>query len=340
MSASIGFDNGVLNSFVERTQSVHRLGFGYSSSTFSLFGANGRDLSDNNPAYACISSKTNPGQILNFRLNSNFSFIDDSGASTIAGMTFGVTTGVAWNTAMPFHVYLVLNDSEDTLQAMCSRNPFATKAPGASSIGTPSTPVTAGEGDFFSFDDVTVGDYDGNPCVYVGCFRMAKTTTADDWTVQAFNDTDGVNKDYDGTTFTFPQGQNGADSGKWFSDGGAGAAVGIPGSYNYKLYRDGSCLVNFSGASTVTTSAATGDVRMHLPYGIGLGNNISPPGHFAYLQNSSGNYLNFLGWRINASTPKYLFFIANGSANPLASNGLAAADTNFSGTFRYPTTFF
>lgn len=337
MSASIGFDNGVLNSFIEMNQSVHRLGFEYSSSTFTLKGANGRDLSDNNPAYVALSGKTNKGQTLNFRLTSNYSFVDETGSSTITGMSFGVTSGVAWNTPVPFHVYLVVNDNEDTLQAMCSRDPFATKAPGASSIGTPSAPVTAGESDFFSFDDITVGDYDGNPCVYVGCFRMAKTTTSVDWTVQALTDVDGVGKDFDGTTFTFPFGQNGADSGKWFSDGGAGTAVGITGSYTYKLYRDGSCLINFAGG-TVTTTAAAGQLRLHLPYGIGLGNNITPPGHFAYLENASATYKNFIGWRINASTPKYLFFTANGGT-PITSASIAAADGDFSACFRYPTTF-
>lgn len=338
MTASIGFDNGVLNSFIQAGQFVHRFGFDYSSSVFTLKNANGRDLSDNNPAYASISSKANRGQFVNFRINSNFSFEDASGTSEITGMLFGVTTGVAWNVDLPFHVYLVMNDSEDTLQAMLSRNPYATQSPAAASIGTPSTPITVSENDFFSFDDITVGDFDNNPCVYVGCIRMRKTGVADDWTVQTLSDIDGVGKDYDGTTFQFPQGQNGADAGKWFSDGGAGTAVGIGGSYNYKFYRDGSCYVNFSGAGPVTTTAAGGQCRLHIPIGIGLGDNISPPGHFAFLQNASATYLNFLGWRQSASTPKYLFLIADGGV-PVVSSFFAAADTNFSGTFRYATIF-
>lgn len=339
MSSNIGFTNGVLSSFVEMGQSVHRLGFKYDSSVFSIVGANGQDLSDNNPGYVCIASKSNPGQYLNFRLNSSPSFEDATGTSTITGQTFGVTSGVAWTNAMPFFVYFVLNDNEDALQVMISRNPSARSSPLASSIGTPSAPVTVNEADFFSFSDVTVSEYDQNPCVYVGCFRMAKATTAVDWTVQALGNNDGVNKDFDGASFLFPQGQNGAASGSWFSDGGGGAAISIGGSYVYKIFRDGSCFFNFAGSSPVTTSAATGQLRFHIPYGLGLGNNIAPPGHFAFLQAGTSNYLNYLGWRISGSSVKYMFFIANGASAALASNFLASGDTEFSACFRYPTIY-
>lgn len=339
MSSNVGFVNGVLNSFIENNHMVHGLGFKYSSSTFSIIGANGRDLSENNPGYICISSVSNPAQSLNFKITSNQGFIDDSGVSTIAGMTFGVTSGVAWNSDIPFFVYLVVNSSDDTVQAMCCRKPGRKTAPPAANIGTPSNPITVSEDDFFSFNDVTVADYAGSPCVYVGCFKMKKTTTADDWTVTTLDNYDGVGKNFDGINFVFPQGQNGAAASSWFSDGGGGAAVSIGGSYIYRVYSDGSCFVSFAGSS-VATGAGTGDLRMHIPLGLGLGNNIAPPGHFRYLKNGApSTFQNFIGLRVGATTPNYMYFTADGASAPLANNAIAGADGDFAGTFRYPLNY-
>ena len=71
------------------TNSVTNLGITYSGSTFSVTSANGSALSAGNPGTVIINSGATAGLVSAISVTANQTFIDDTGASTIVGNTFG-----------------------------------------------------------------------------------------------------------------------------------------------------------------------------------------------------------------------------------------------------------
>lgn len=190
---------------------ISNIGFTYSAGTFKVTGADGTALSSTNPGYITLHDKTNKGLWNLYTITADQSFIDDAGASTIIGNLFEWTTGVAITVDVPFFVYAVCNDSEDTITFMLSRALNTLISPTSANIGTPSSAIADGQNDFWAFSDITTTEYDANPCRAIGGIRM-QMSAADDWTVQAFDETDGVGKFYENVPFFMPTGQMGADS--------------------------------------------------------------------------------------------------------------------------------
>jgi hypothetical protein len=218
---------------------TQNIGFSYSAGTFTVNDASGSALSPTNPGYIALQDRANPGRIKIHTITANQSFIDDAGASEIIGNRFGVTTGVAWAEDVPFFIYAVTNDDENAIAFMLSRDPRATVAPVEASIGAPDDPVANAQGDFFSFDSLNEGLYDGNPCAPIGAIRM-RMSASDDWTVQTLSTKDGVGRFHESTRFTMPAGQMGAVASRYMKLNGA---VSVPqwstSAYFYWLKKDG-----------------------------------------------------------------------------------------------------
>lgn len=173
---------------------IANYGMSYSNGVFAVTSSDGSALSTSNRAYANFQSKTNPGQLVLLNQIINQSFDDAaSGTSDIAGNLFGRASGVDSTNDVQFYLYAVMNDAMNTIQTMICPLPCQEVSPPASKIGTPSSPIANSDDSFFSLGDVTVTDYDGNPVVELGCFRMRKTGgAANDWTVQGLNASDGI----------------------------------------------------------------------------------------------------------------------------------------------------
>lgn len=173
---------------------IANYGISYSNGTFSVTSSDGSAFSSTNRGFVTFQNRDNPGQLITLNQLANQDFLDAaSGSSEIAGNLFGKASGVDSTQDVIFFLYAVMNDDQDTIQMMISPTSCQNVSPTTTNIGMPSNPIADSEDSFWSFDDITVGDYDGNPCVELGCFRMRKTGgAANDWTVQGLNSSDGI----------------------------------------------------------------------------------------------------------------------------------------------------
>jgi len=247
---------------------VSNLGITYSSSTLTVTSADGTALSTTNPGYVIMRDRSSPGLMKKYTVTADQDFIDDTGSSEIVGNLFGLTTSIAATVDMPFFIYAVTNDDEDAIAFMCSRVPAMNHSPASANIGDPSAANADVEIGFFSFEDITEADYDDNPCIMIGSFRM-QMSASDDWTVQALDEYDGIGLFNENRLFATPPGQFGADSGTYtLPNGGTSATFGTKGS-NYLVYRDGSCLVNIHlSRDGGTDGSGAVDALFQLPYSV------------------------------------------------------------------------
>jgi hypothetical protein len=263
MATSAGTVNGNVNASISLA-GAHRLGISYSASTLSVLGANGVALGNANPGYVTIPSKTVPGKLLPMTILANQSFIDSTGASTIIGNLFGLTTSVAYNSDIPFYLYGILNDAETILKFAISRVPHRTSSPITANLGCPGTATANTQGSMFIFDTVTLGDYDQNPCIPLGSFRM-RMNASNDWAVQALANSDGFGLFNEGTTFNLLVGTFGAATGTFLKANGGTAPTFTTNSWEYNMTRQGRVMASYmmdgdggtAGAGAVVTAMAT-----------------------------------------------------------------------------------
>jgi len=311
------------------------LGCSYSAGTFTIHAADGTALSATNPAYVTVQSKATPGELVTIKVTANQDFIDDAGASEIIGNLFGLTTSIAYNQDMPFFIYAVSNDDEDAIAFGITRSPIQQSSPGSSNIGTPSSATADAQGGMFLFEDVTIADYDNNPCVSVGSIRM-QMSASDDWTVQTLTKFDGIGQFQLQRVFTGVTGQFGADSGSYFSDS---AGTGTPPTFNTSSYQwmidtNGYITVKYGGGSVDNTPAGAGTLRLHVPVVPLLSNKQAPPGHLAFNDAGSGNYQHYIGRRDSIPSVNYLFFTRDGGGL-LTPADFANTDSDFIFTVTY-----
>lgn len=248
---------------------VYNLGITYATGTFSITAADGSALSSTNPAWVCINSKANPAQLIWVSVTANQTFIDDNGASTIIGNLFGLTTAVSTGaTTIPFFLYAVLNDAENAISFMISRFPNTFTSPVTAKIGKTGSAVADTQGSFFALGNPTVTDYDENPCLCIGSFKMTMSAS-DDWTVSAFTNSDGIGKFQEGFSFSVPKGQFGAAATKWFLNNGGTAPDQTAGIFTYNYLVDQkanviSFLLNLENVNVAGVGAVT--ATLSLPY--------------------------------------------------------------------------
>ncbi len=296
---SISFTNGdgvsgnptvALNNRV-RNQGIYweNLGINYNAGTgvFTIRSASGSDLSSSNPGIIVLPSKATPGNFTTYSVTANQDFIDDVGASEIIGNLFGLTTGIAYTQDIPFFIYAVTNDAEDTISFMISRIPHATSAPASANIGTPAAANADTQGSFFSFNSVTVGDYDTNPCACIGSFRM-RMSASDDWTVQTLSNSDGIGLFQEGILFNFVVGTFGAASGTFLFANGGTAPVFTTNTYNYSISKTGMCNININlDGDGGTDGVGAVAVLIAQPYKNAYSGGVSGVGS-AYIQQLAG----------------------------------------------------
>lgn len=264
---------------------AYNIAIEYSSPTFTVQGIGGRDLSTSNPGYIVLPSKST-GQLIRIPVTANQNFIDDSGASEIINNLFGLTTGVAAATDIPFCLYAVSNDNEDAIAFMISRRFGRTISPSAANIGAPDDAVADDFADFWSLESLDETLYDQNPCIPIGSFRM-QMSSSDDWTVQTLNFyNDGIDRWQNEGLFQVPAGHFGAASGKYFSDEGGTAPGFTNNNFEYCVYPNG--VVRLIFAFTVVNVAGVGavDARLQSPFITNGGYSVGEYGAGFYYDNS------------------------------------------------------
>jgi len=251
---------------------VRNLGFTYNvgTGTFTVHAQDGSALSATNPAYVTLQSKATPGNLITITITANQDFIDDNGASQIINNLFGLTTGIAVTVNIPFYLYAVTNDAETAISFMISRYPGASISPVNTKIGTPASAIADTQGSFFAFDSVTVTDYDSNPCLMIGSFKM-RMSASDDWTVQTLTSFDGIGKFQDGSAFTMPRSQFGAATGKWFKNNGGTAPDSSAGSFVYYIDSTNSSATFRTGLIIDTGGIGAVTALLALPFNRGDG---------------------------------------------------------------------
>lgn len=243
------------------------LGIAYAAGTFTVQGYDGNPLSPSNPAYVWIQSKIVPGRLVRYSVTANQTFTDGAAGGT-DNQRFGLISGNVWGANdIPFFLYAVENDTETAVAFMISRDPSAQVAPAAAQIGQSGAVVNVDQRDFFSLASITVGDYDGNACTYIGGFRMRFTGATDSWTVQTIaQGIDGVGLDYDGRMFNFPTGVQGAAANSFFFSNGGTAPIWGTQQVTYRIQRNGNLIVNFGANNVTTAGAGAVDAILALPY--------------------------------------------------------------------------
>lgn len=266
--------------FANRTRllggDAENIGIAYNSGTgvFTVQGGDGNALSATNPGYINIQSKSVPGKQIKVAVTANQSFIDDVGSSEIIGNLFGLTTGVAATNVIPFFIYAVLNDSENAIAFMISRYPNTRISPVNTKIGKSGSAVADTQGSFFSLANITVTDYDSNPCLSIGSFRMTMSAS-DDWTVSTLTFSDGIGCFQESTSFTWGSGLWGAASGKYFKSNGGTAPTFSSNNLSYFVDRT-NFIKNYAVFNNCTVSGVGAvNLQYAMPYaldGAAIGN--------------------------------------------------------------------
>ena len=256
---------------------LSNLGISLSGGVLSIVDAQGAALTQSNPGWVTVPSTT-AGQMVTLKVTVGGSFNDDAHASSdLTNVGFGITEAAHWANDMPFFLYVV-NRANSNIDGADGSSAFflardwrmSTTPSSADDIGdTGAIPANDSQTVILILDDVTVANYTSLPCQLVGSLRMQWSTTTDDWTVQALGNTDGLGfpqvRKTLATTWTFPQGQNGADATSYLFANGGTAPVFGNNEYKYVIYENGNVEIHFDldndggtdGSGAVTTFVAT-----------------------------------------------------------------------------------
>lgn len=334
--ASTGILNGNLNASISGI-GCHRIGIAYNAVTgvFSITGSNGFPLGVYNPGYVSLSSTATPGKINTYTVVADQSFIDDTGASDIAGNSFQ-TGGSLWASPMPFYIYAVQNSAETAVNFSICRLPHITIAPAAAKCAKKASAVADVQYAMFFLGDPVVADFASQNCVCLGSIMMTKTTASHDWTVSPIAQYDGIGRFKIGYWCSMPLAANGCGAtlppaGSSFIDSGANTAPLHANLFLYKIGLDGICYMQI--ALAVGTLGAGGAALLACqPF------EYSTAG--ALLVNSSAMYKANPG---NAQTeyfpymsdPYISFCTGKGSTSSLTNAAMAAGSQLFT-QFQFP----
>lgn len=220
---------------------VYGLGVTYSAGTFTICKDDGTALSSTNFGVVVLPSTT-AGLKVALKVTANVSFNDDAHASSdIIGEEFGTTAGAAWANDRPFYIYLINKDNTSTnlLFGISPVPNFKTTPSSSTKLGYKGNPASSpSDESIFCLTSSSPSTYTSKPCISLGSFKMQKSS-ADDWTVQALSNKDGFGLFNNNTVYTFPSGQKGNTSGKYFVDETGTAPIFSPNYFQYTLTKDG-----------------------------------------------------------------------------------------------------
>lgn len=313
------------------------LGISLSAGTFSVTSADGTALSASNKGMVYIASNATPGKVLAISVTANQTFVDDSGSSTIVGNLFGFgASETMTGNDVPFYLYAIVNDADNAIAFGIGRTPSMRSSPSSATMGKTGSANADSNVSMFLLGDPTIADYDLNPCVMIGSFRMRLTTSGGDWTVQALNDGDGIGRYQVGQPFNLSTGVFGAASGSFFASNGGTAPIWSSQVYSYVVSPfDALVKIYFqaSGASTDGVGAVT--ALLCLPFGHADMNGVSGRmtgsnrngtiGDIVIEEDATGNDIQF----IQSGTYSTSDTLANfPTANPVRVNVMYPIDTN------------
>lgn len=243
------------------------LGISYSGGTFSVCAQDGTALSATNPGSVTFQNKSIPGQLITVQVTANQTFIDDSGASTIAGNLFGFASpDTTPANDVPFFIYAVMNDAMNAISFMISRSTGRSISPAAANIGKTGSPLASTAWSYFALGNPTVADYDQNPCTIIGSFRMRLTTAPGDWTVQSLTISDGVGQFQDDVLFSIPPGVMGASANThWLTNTGT-APVFTTRELTYSIDLNGIVNIIYFGDVVTTNGVGAVSARLIMPF--------------------------------------------------------------------------
>jgi len=267
-------DSTVLGGMLVPGQTVN-LGWFRSAGTVTIKGSDGNDLSASNPGFVCIRSAVTSGKYVVIPVTSNQTFNDDDHASShLTNWTFGVTSGVAWNTFMP--IFIGAWNKDDTSAGLVfgiTRCSIDMGGEAANSFGDKDTPaVTQAQESVFLIGNITPADYVGKPMAIVGATRMKKDDTGNDWTIadSLTSNRSGIGQEATdwvcSLSYTMPAGQNGATSGKHFSNNGGTAPVFTTELSIYTVSKTGDVQFFNHFYSGAPGGAGGVNLQLHLPY--------------------------------------------------------------------------
>lgn len=244
----------------------YNIGFSYSAGTFTVHDAVGAALSASNPGYLVLPSATSPGQRTVHEITANVTWQDDAGTSDIIGNLFGLTTGIAYASDIPFFLYAAPDSTDANPKFFISRVPHRTICPAEADIGAPDDAVADTQGSFWCFENITEANYEFQPCVRIGMFRM-QMSASDDWTVQSLGDADGIGRDPGIQMFQVPTGAWGATAGGLLLANGGTAPAMTNNKMWYNINPDGLCNVYFTlDGDAGTDGAGAVSTEMVIPF--------------------------------------------------------------------------
>lgn len=304
---------------------VGNISIGYSGGTFTVAGYDGTALSATNPGVVWLQDKTTPGHLRRYLVTANQSFTDGS-AGQIDNMRWGVTTGVNWALDAPFYLYAVTNDALDTIAFAISRVPHLTSSPAAAKIGKQGAVVNVSQSDMYLLPNVTVADYEQNPCICLGAFRMQFAGATDSWTVQTLNATDGIGQFHEETWFVAPLGQMGATTSTYFITQAGTQPVFDSGqsSVSYKVSKTGRMDHSMLLINCTTPGTGGAALTLALPYNTTFTGSQGPFGQFNGSLNTTGPSALLLAGALSGAN--HLVMAADGAAANLAQSAVLAGN--------------
>ncbi len=274
--------------------------FRTSDGVITIKGADGSDLTSENPGYVSVPSTDIQGGWITLAVPENHQFHDAGHAqSNLEGWTFGVTGGVVLDAWIPIGIYAIRKDNNgENLRFGFSRSPTIVKTGSSELLGNKNDePTTSDQNNVFIIGEDTPSDYASCPSILIGGAMMIKPSYEDDWQIIGSSYRAGIGPiaiDYTfSTTYAFTTGQNGAFAGSFFSvqSQGCDGTNDLPTwtplekvQYKFTLNRAG--IIDISFTTTLAESMSNGDcegklalILPYLPIGeVGGGNFIIPIG--------------------------------------------------------------
>jgi hypothetical protein len=309
------------------TVGVRNLGLSYAGGTLTVNSASGAALSATNPGFVTLQSKTY-GNLITIAVTANQTCTDGA-AGTTDNARFGLASGADFSSDLPFFVYALLNDAENSITFCICRSPQLPRSPASTSISKSGAIINVAQDDMFAMGDPTVTDLDNNPCLCIGSFRGQFIGATNSWTFQALSDADGIGNFHEENVWDLPAGVFSAKAGSFFYNANT-VPIFATQTGKYKINRQGIVQYTFTGTAVNNTPANAVDIQPILPF---KNNETEYFPVYWYDASTANNYFG-LGYITAASSIVVSVIFADGTSNTFQ-NATFETDDNFGFTTTY-----